>query len=199
MIIAGVAAGALLLIAAIGVAASSGGGDDKAKATTATTALATTTTVVRTTLPPTTTTTAAPAPVLTTADCTEMPPDGMLAKDGGAYKGQCLHFWAHVFQFDAATGPCSLMGNYDTSWHRYNFEYGNTIVMVSGGNGPGRVVQGTSGRVQLPTSSCVQLGPIAEDDNIEVWGIVEGVESYSTKAGGTNQYLKIGLVDAYKR
>jgi hypothetical protein len=50
----------------------------------------------------------------------------------------------------------------------------------------------------LPPDSCVQLGPIIQGDNIEVWGIVLGVESYTTTRGGSNTYTEIGLVDAYK-
>ncbi|CAB4371291.1 unannotated protein [freshwater metagenome] len=145
------------------------------------------------------TTTTLPPPILTKAMCTETPPDGMVTKDGNSFTGQCLHFWAHVFQFDAATGPCTLMANYSNSWHKYNFEYGNAILMIDSNQSFGAAVTSTQGKVQLPSNSCAQLGPISQGDNIEVWGIAQGTSSYSTKAGGTNQYLKIGLVDAYKR
>ena len=91
------------------------------------------------------------------------------------------------------------MADYSNSYHKYNFEYGNAILMIDSNRSSGEVVTTPQGRVQLPPNSCAQLGPISQGDNIEVWGLAQGTSSYSTKAGGTNQYLKIGLVDAYKR
>jgi hypothetical protein len=90
------------------------------------------------------------------------------------------------------------LANYGDGPARYNFDYDGGTIRIDGSTGLGDVVQSAAGRVQLPPDSCVQLGPIIQGDNIEVWGIVLGVESYTTTRGGSNTYTEIGLVDAYK-
>lgn len=202
-IVIGAIAAVLIVIGAIGAAFGSGGdsskSDDvatvKSSNTSPTAAPASTTTTTR---PPTTTTSTIPAPMLTKEMCTETASEGQFMKDSVALTGTCMHFWANVFQFDSNTGKCSLLANYGDGPARYNFDYDGGIIRVDGSTGPGKIVQSTAGRVQLPPDSCVQLGPITQGDNIEVWGIVLGVESYSTKMGGSNSYTVIGLVDAYK-
>lgn len=113
----------------------------------------------------------------TRATCTVTPPEGQFQKDSTATKGQCLHFWATVFQFDANTGPCSFLGDYGSSPHRRNYEFSDAIIRVDGG------------------ASCALLGPVVEDSLIEVWAVNTGVESYDTTAGGSNTYTTFDLVD----
>ena len=202
-IVIGAIVAVIVVIGAIGAALGSGGDsgkpDDVASAkpsnSSPTSGPVSTTSTTR---PPTTTTTALPAPVLTKEMCTETASEGQFMKDSVALVGTCMHFWANVFQFDSNTGKCSLLANYGDGPARYNFDYDGGITRIDGSTGSGKVVQSAAGRVQLPPDSCAQLGPITQGDNIEVWGIVLGVESYSTKMGGSNSYTVIGLVDAYK-
>lgn len=110
-------------------------------------------------------------------DCTATPPDGQFQKDSTAWTGQCLHFWAYVFQFDANTGPCSFLGNYGSTAYRYGYKFSGAIIRVDGGQ------------------RCDLLGPVVEGDMIEIWAVASGVESYSTTIGGTNTYTVFQLVD----
>jgi hypothetical protein len=202
-IVIGAIVAVIVVIGAIGAALGSGGdsgkSDDAASAkptnTSPTSAPVSTTTTTR---PPTTTTTTLPAPILTKEMCTETASEGQFMKDSAALVGTCMHFWANVFQFDSNTGKCSLLAKYGDGPARYNFDYDGGTIRIDGSTGLGDVVQSSAGRVQLPSDSCVQLGPITQGDNIEVWGIVLGVESYTTTMGGSNTYTEIGLVDAYK-
>jgi hypothetical protein len=128
-----------------------------------------------TTTPPTYVETKARA--LTRADCTTTPPDGQFQKDSTAWTGQCLHFWAYVFQFDANTGPCSFLADYGSAAYNYNFKFSDAIIRVDGGR------------------HCDLMGPVVESDMIEVWAVANGVESYSTTIGGSNTYTVFDLVD----
>lgn len=117
------------------------------------------------------------ARALSRADCTATPPDGQFQKDSTAWTGQCLHFWAYVFQYDANTGPCSFLGNYGSTAYRYGYKFSDAIIRVDGGE------------------RCDMLGPVVEGDMIEIWAVATGVESYSTTIGGTNTYTVFQLVD----
>jgi hypothetical protein len=130
--------------------------------------------------------------------CTETPVQGVFLKDSGSSKGECLHFWATVFQFDANTGPCALLARYGDKAYRNSYQFTGGIVRIEGLKGPSVAVDSSSGSVLLPNDSCNQLRPIIEGNQIEVWGINTGTSSYSTTAGGGNTYTKFGLVDAYK-
>jgi hypothetical protein len=37
-----------------------------------------------------------------------------------------------------------------------------------------------------------------DGDNVEVWGVVDSVDSYSTTVGGTNTYTIVKIVDIAK-
>jgi hypothetical protein len=202
MLIAAVVLAVLLIGGGVALAVALGGGsEDKAESVVPASSTSTTIPRATTTRPPattTTTTTTIPAPILTKEMCTETASEGQFAKDSVALVGTCMHFWAYVFQFDANTGRCSLLARYGDGPARYNFDFEGGTIRVDGSTGPGKVVQSNAGRVQLPPNSCVQLGPIVEGDKIEIWGIVQGVQSYSTTAGGSNTYTVIDLVDAYK-
>ena len=199
LLIAAVVVAVLLIGGGVALAVAFGGGsEDKAESAVPVSSTSTTIATTTTTRPPTTTTTTIPAPILTKEMCTETASEGQFSKDSAALVGTCMHFWAYVFQFDANTGRCSLLARYGDGPARYNFDFEGGTIRVDGSTGPGKVVQSNSGRVQLPPDSCVQLGPIVEGDKIEIWGLVQGVQSYSTTAGGSNTYTVINLVDAYK-
>lgn len=114
---------------------------------------------------------------LNRTDCIATPPDGQFQKDSTAWTGQCLHFWAYVFQYDANTGPCSFLGNYGSTAYRYFYRFSDAVIRVDGGQ------------------RCDLLGPVVEGDMIEIWAVASGVESYSTTIGGTNTYTVFELVD----
>ena len=112
------------------------------------------------------------------ATCTVEPPTGQIAKGSAPWTGQCVHFFAAVFQFDTNTGPCDFLGNYSSTRENrsYNFE-GGTV------------------RVSADTTNCDLLTPVVEDSLVEVWALVQGDESYDTTIGGTNTYTVMQLVD----
>lgn len=198
LIVTGVIVGILLIGGIAGLASGGSSSSSDSSSTPKVTTQTTATTLPRvttTTVPPTTT---APAPVLTKDMCVETPPQATFQKDGGATIGQCLHFWATVFQFDANTGPCAFLASYGSSPFRRNYEFSNAIIKVEGLKGAGITVPAVAGKVQLPNDSCTQLGPIADGDEVEVWAINLGQQSYSTTTGGSNTYTLFGLVDAYK-
>jgi hypothetical protein len=199
ILIAAIVLAVILIGGGIALAVALGGGsDDKPEVAAPASSTSTTLVTTTTTRPPTTTTTTIPAPILTKEMCTETASEGQFSKDSISLVGTCMHFWAYVFQFDANTGRCSLLARYGDGPARYNFDFEGGTIRVDGSTGPGKVVQSNAGRVQLPPNSCVQLGPIVEGDKIEIWGLVQGVQSYSTTAGGSNTYTVIDLVDAYK-
>lgn len=147
--------------------------------------------------PTTTTTTLPPVPVLTRANCTETPPDGVFEKDSASTKGRCLHFWANIFQFDSNTGKCQFLGKYASGPRQYSFEFSGATIRVDGSEGPLPVtVDGAPGTA--PPNSCALLAPIVADDKVEVWGISDGTDSYDTVSGGSNSYTIIKLVDIRK-
>ena len=121
---------------------------------------------------------AAPPPPLTRDQCVDTPEQGQFQKDSRAYLGQCLHFWASVFQFDANTGPCSFLASYGSAPHDRNYEFGDGIVRIDGG-----------------IMNCGLLGPVVDDSLVEVWAKALDVESYSTTIGGTNTYTVFEVVD----
>lgn len=114
---------------------------------------------------------------LNRTDCTATPPDGQFQKDSTAWTGQCLHFWAYVFQFDANTGPCSFLADYGSAAYRYSYKFSDAIIRVDGGE------------------RCHLLAPVVEGDMIEIWAVATGVESYTTTIGGTNTYTVFELID----
>lgn len=142
----------------------------------------------RTVLPTTTTS----LPPLTREACLETPPEGVFAKDSGAYVGRCLHFWAYVFQFDANTGPCSFLGRYGSGAYNDWYDFGEAIVRVDGERDGGALPPG------VPRGTCDLLTPIVADDLVEVWAVAESVDSYSTTGGGSNTYTVFKIVDIVK-
>jgi hypothetical protein len=130
-------------------------------------------------------------------ECQDIPPAGVFQKDSASYVGTCIHFWANVFQFDANTGPCSFLGFYGNYPAQYNFQYEGGTVRVDGREQPTGVSVADGSR-SVPGGTCGLLGPIVDGDNVEVWGVVDSVDSYSTTVGGTNTYTIVKIVDIAK-
>jgi len=152
----------------------------------------------------TTTTTLAPLPVLTRDDCSETLPEGVFTKDSASYQGSCIHFWASVFQFDSNTGPCQFLGKYADGPRSRWYEFSDAIVSVSGEKEETdfRIAELLYPGLKLtkapPQRNCDLLAPIVADDLVEVWGLILGVDSYSTVGGGSNSYTVIQVVDIQK-
>jgi hypothetical protein len=153
----------------------------------------------------TTTTTLPPLPVLSRDYCTNTPPDGIFTKDGNATKGQCLHFWANIFQFDANTGPHQFLGRYGDTSHYRNYQYSDATVSIECIDAMDEdtwrsftLTQGFEAYAIPPQNTCALLAPIAQDDMVEIWAVNWGTASYSTTMGGTNSYTQFVLVDIAK-
>ena len=149
-----------------------------------------------------TTTTLPPLAVLSRDYCTNTPPDGIFTKDGNATKGQCLHFWANIFQFDANTGPHQFLGHYGDTSHYRNYQYSDATVSVECIDAMDEdtwraftLTQGFEAYAIPPQNTCALLGPFAQDDMVEIWAVNWGTASYSTTMGGTNSYTQFVLVD----
>lgn len=110
-----------------------------------------------------------------------MPPEGVFSKDSGSTTGRCLHFYASVFQFDANTGPCTFLGNYGSTPHEYSYLFSGGIISV-----------------RASPEQCPKMGPVVEDDIVEIWAVNEGIESYETTIGGSNTYTVFEVVDIVK-
>ena len=119
-------------------------------------------------------TTAAPP---TRATCIATQPQGQFQKDSVGYVGQCMHFWAYVFQFDANTGSCTFLGEYGDKAYTRDYQFSDAVIAVDGGE------------------ACSLLGPVVDGSYVEVWALNLGVHEYQTTLGGTNTYTGFALVD----
>jgi hypothetical protein len=91
-----------------------------------------------------------------------------LEKNPDKYRGECIHMWVLVVQYDSATGICTFRGEMasrkTSRWYEYD---GNA--MFSGSTDP----------------VCPELDDIDNDDFVEMWASGNGTLSYDTTAGGT--------------
>jgi hypothetical protein len=91
-----------------------------------------------------------------------------LEKNPDAYRGDCVHLWANIVQWDSNTGTCSFRAEmssyYSTAWYDYS------------GNGWFNAKKQTS---------CPELEGIDNDDFVEVWATGAGTYTYSTTIGGS--------------
>ena len=163
------------------------------------------TTVRKTTTTTSTSTTLAPLPVLNRDYCTNTPVEGIFTKDGDATKGQCLHFWVNIFQFDANTGPHQFLGYYADSPHWRRWDFSDAVVKVECSDGVTSQTwrnfasdQDFDTYAMPPRDACFLLEPITQDDLVEVWAVNIGTDSYETTMGGSNSYTQFAIVDIAK-
>lgn len=107
-----------------------------------------------------------------------------LEKNPDAYRGECIHMWVYIVQYDSNTGVCTFraeMSARKTSrWYDYD---GNAL--FSSATDP----------------VCPELDGIDNNDFIEVWATGNGTLSYDTQAGGTATATvwRIEKVDLWKK
>jgi hypothetical protein len=91
-----------------------------------------------------------------------------LEKNPDKYRGECIHMWVQIVQYDSATGICTFRGEMasrkTSRWYDYD---GNAMFSSSG------------------DPVCPELDDIDNDDFVEMWATGNGTLSYDTTAGGT--------------
>ena len=91
-----------------------------------------------------------------------------LEKDPDAYTGTCVHFWAHISQYDANTGVCSFRAGLSADRSTYWLDYSGNAMFITDSD-----------------AECPELDGIDVDDFIEVWAIGSGSLTYDTTIGGS--------------
>lgn len=95
----------------------------------------------------------------------------LIAKSPKTHVGEKIIINGSVTQLDSATGPCAMRVNIGATYQPQTYDYEtNSIVFDSSDDGKDK---------------CPTLEPLVQDDNVKLWVMVGGSETYDTQIGGS--------------
>ena len=95
----------------------------------------------------------------------------LIVKSPKTHTGEKIIINGSVTQLDSATGPCAMRVNIGAAYQAQTYDYNTNSIVFDSSDGD--------------KDKCPTLEPLVQDDNVKLWVMVGGSETYDTQIGGS--------------